>query len=143
MREQPLALGAVTVTPVIPSGFGRGWVGAKHWRAPNPASGALFPFHLTDAPAQQEVTLKITDWQGTEVTTVRVKARAGYNEGRWNLARSGGGRGGARLVPAGTYRVTLKVGEQTEYKDFDVLPTDLSPARGSPMESKEDEHEFL
>ncbi|HMS16687.1 MAG TPA: glycosyl hydrolase, partial [Planctomycetota bacterium] len=127
-RQTPVTLAPVQITPLVPAGFGRGWVGVKHWRGTNPASGALFPFFLLETPKEEELTLKVEDWTGASVAEIKVKAKVGYNEARWNLTRAGAGRGGARPVPAGTYRVHLSVAGESRSRTFEVSAEDLSTA---------------
>lgn len=127
-RAEPFRLGLPRVVPLVPAGFDRGWLGAKVWRAAQPATGALFPLHLRDRPGEGELFLDIADLAGDRVARVRVESKAGCQEIRFGLVRQGPGRGGSRPVEPGIYTASLTVGGETQSQRFHVTAEDLRPA---------------
>lgn len=75
----------------------------------NPASGAQLWYTLPKAA--EEVSLRIEDIEGTELTTLKGKTEPGLHALRWNLVQtSNTGRGGRpRSVANGKYKAVLTV----------------------------------
>ena len=101
--------------------------GTRHFRGENPAEGTGISYYLR-ADASDEVAIAITDIEGNVVRELTGPGAAGINRVQWDLRENtpaepeggggggggGGGRGGQRrgpLVAAGTYVVTLTLGE--------------------------------
>ncbi|MCW5941986.1 MAG: hypothetical protein KIS66_07125 [Fimbriimonadaceae bacterium] len=85
----------------------------QRYAAPNPPSGATIAYYLRTAA--DSVTVVVTDVSGAELATIDGAKTPGINVVQWNMRQ--GGRG---LVPAGKYRVALKVGDKTESRVLEV-----------------------
>ena len=113
------------------------------------STGATISYWLGREPKKDEdVTISIHDATGKQIATVRAKKKAGMNEVTWNLRkrsargrgpRGGGGRGrrggrGARgggTVSPGTYRVTVRFGEEEMSAGLNVVADPkLAPSNG-------------
>jgi hypothetical protein len=94
--------------------------GSRHWIGENPTRGAQIYYSL-GKKAEKGVTLKVLDYAGQTVATLRPKNEAGFHHIPWELTRGGGGGGrgqggrgqgqfpGGALVAPGMYRVVLTV----------------------------------
>jgi photosystem II stability/assembly factor-like uncharacterized protein len=82
---------------------GGSWDGDRVYASPNTQPGTQFSYYLK-ADAAEEATIVVADAAGETVHEVKGPAKAGLNVVSWN------GRVKNRIVPAGDYRVTLKVG---------------------------------
>lgn len=94
--------------PVYNIGFitGGGFGGNDSWlTVPNTQPGTLIQYWLKDDVAD-DVRIAITDIAGRSVADLQGAKTAGLNTVRWNARAQG------RVVAAGTYRVTLKIGEK-------------------------------
>lgn len=104
--------------------------GNRYFRLENPPERAELHYHL-GVNTKQKVELVVTDVLGNTVFSTEGKQRAGLHRVEWNLRESrarstdaGAARArmrGGRRAPAGTYAVTLKVGEDTITKSFEVV----------------------
>jgi photosystem II stability/assembly factor-like uncharacterized protein len=74
--------------------------GAKAFRAQNPARGTAISYWLKSAPAG-DVKISISDVTGREVRSIDGTKNAGLNRVQWNLAPTGGGRGGRGFAGGG------------------------------------------
>ena len=106
---------------------GSEWDGDRVWNSPNTQPGTLFAYYLKkDMPGDAKIT--ITDASGdSSISDTTGTCKAGLNTVRWNARARG------RVIPAGDYRVTLKVGGKEYYQTLHVEDvTDLqnvSPPR--------------
>ena len=107
--------------------FGRlanaGWEGDRLWVSENTQPGTLFTYYLKkDATGDAKIT--VTDPSGTnQVADLTGPVKAGLNAVKWTPRSRG------RTVPAGDYRVTLKVGGKEYYQTLHVEDvTDLQNA---------------
>lgn len=109
----------------------RGDSGARRFVGENPNDQAEI-FYLLREPAQR-VSLEIQDLSGELIRTLEPKREAGLHRVTWDLRRtppeasSGGGppgggrfRGGASLVPSGSYVIALKVDGKTLTERLEV-----------------------
>ena len=138
----------------VPSGRGRGSLGASHWTAENPPFGAVFTVHLKeevkngpklDKEATEpefdklrekartraaRVILIIRDESGTVVRRLSGSTKKGISRMSWDLRYGGNGGRGPFVLP-GTYTVSLSKeieGEVTELagpESFTVKPLAL------------------
>ncbi len=96
---------------------------------PNEPNGMSIVFWQRDA-STGPVTVRVLGADGQPVFTQQVAAGTGIRRVLWNLRSSGGVGGGGRggrggggaLVQAGTYRVTLEAGGQTQTQPATVKP---------------------
>jgi photosystem II stability/assembly factor-like uncharacterized protein len=93
--------------------------GSKHWVGENPPRGAQIYYSLGKKP-EKPVTLKVLDYTGQTVATLRPKNEPGLHKIGWDLTRGGGrgsggpggrgqGQGFGAFVAPGMYRVVLTV----------------------------------
>ena len=114
--------------PNLSRGAARGFTGS------NPSSGAELYYAL--AKKTEGVTLEIHDFAGNLIRKLEAKGEAGLNHVHWNLRkeRPKGRRGrfsrfGPRVEP-GTFKVVMKVGEETHTQTLRVaIDPDHSDAR--------------
>ena len=88
--------------------------------AENPDNEALLYYFLKD-DTEEEVSLVLTDLEGNDLGSIEGEQGAGLHRVAWDMRQQmerGGDRGGfrgfrrGRLQGPGTYKVTLKVGEE-------------------------------
>jgi photosystem II stability/assembly factor-like uncharacterized protein len=83
---------------------GMGFDGDRIWTAPNSQPGTDVCYYLK-AEEKGEASITIEDAAGTNIATLNGPAKKGLNVARWRL--------GNRRIPAGDYRVTVKVGDKS------------------------------
>jgi hypothetical protein len=129
-RERPLAL--LDILPARPRLFSGRAYGAGHgiFRAKNPPPGARIHFWVREA-AGEPVTVSVADSTGFVVRTLSAVSRRGLNRVVWDLqadrkhvvetvdARE---LDQTVFVPAGSYKVTVKLGDEKAEKTVRVLP---------------------
>jgi hypothetical protein len=81
-----------------------GFDGDRIWTAPNSQPGTDVCYYLK-AEEKGEASITIEDAAGTNIATLNGPAKKGLNVARWRL--------GNRRIPAGDYRVTVKVGDKS------------------------------
>jgi hypothetical protein len=109
----------------------RGDDGTRRFVGTNPLSGARICYSLKSSA--RRVKLEVTDLEGEVIRDFETQREPGMHMVEWDLRHEadappqnrGGGRGGrfrgrGRLVPSGTYRVVLRVGDDKLVQKFDV-----------------------
>ena len=85
---------------------------ARGFRGSNPPNGAVITFALDDKPREQ-VQIRISSVGGKVLRELEAPKEAGLHQVVWDLRRKGRrGRGAGPRVAAGTYEITLVVGEE-------------------------------
>jgi len=105
-------------------------LGASTWQGDNPPDGALINYYLSADASPVTITIAAAD--GTQVSRMTARGRAGVNRTAWNMnwstpagmpAGGGrGGRGGGGGLPAmpGTYTVTVSAAGRQASKTFEL-----------------------
>jgi len=94
-------------------------LGVKHYAGTNPSYGAVFGVYLREAPGTPG-RLTISNGDGTKVIELPVAAQGGLQRLVWDLNREGTDTGEYNPVPSGEYTATLRVGNTTIRKSFQV-----------------------
>jgi len=129
-RKKPLAL--LEILPATPRLYSEEHYGRGHgiFRAKNPPMGASINYWVKEDP-NETVSVSIADSTGFVVRELQGSSRAGLNRVVWNLQAEDKHRypqssnedpGSEQFVPAGKYKVTVKMGELKDEKTVDVLP---------------------
>jgi photosystem II stability/assembly factor-like uncharacterized protein len=128
-RRRPLAL--LEILPGEPRlYFGRGYGGGHGtFKAKNPPLGASINYWVRD-DSGESASISIADSSGFVLRKLEGPARRGVNRVVWDLQAdkkhlfSGPDQqlGQTQFVPAGDYKVTVKVGEEKAEKTVKVLP---------------------
>jgi photosystem II stability/assembly factor-like uncharacterized protein len=107
------------------------WEGGAVFRGANPPEGALISFYIRRF-AGGEVKLAIADATGRPVANLTAPALPGISRVTWNLRPTKdllveyGGEGAEKLVPGGTYTVTLTFGRVKQSQTFQLtIPPDV------------------
>ncbi|MFG0330615.1 MAG: PDZ domain-containing protein [Phycisphaerales bacterium] len=103
----------------------RGVTGARRFVGENPSEQVEIYYYLgRDA---RDAEIEITDVAGESMRTLQVDTEAGFHRVTWDARRErddrdrGGRRfGRAPMVPAGSYEVTLRVGNETMSQRFEI-----------------------
>ena len=135
------------------------FTGADKFRGVNPANGIVVYYHLPELKKDDEITLEVADAGGKLVRTFSSKKVEGFK--KWDggpsaepvLSKSTGlnrfvwnmryptipgvpgvyieaSYGGHKAIP-GTYRFTLKAGDQSVTTEADILPNPLYPVNAA------------
>lgn len=129
------------------------FTGAHTFRGVNPANGIVLYYHLPELKKEDEITLEITDAEGKAVRAISSKPVAGFkkwdggpgaepvlskskglNRFVWNMRYPTipgvpgvyieGSYNGHKAIP-GTYRFTVKMGDQTVVTEAEILANPL------------------
>ncbi|MBI3409260.1 MAG: hypothetical protein HY040_13010 [Planctomycetes bacterium] len=99
-------------------GFQRN-LGIKQWSGENPTYGAGIYYYFRDS-LKEPPDISITDGKGAVVGEAKGFKEAGLHRLTWRMNVKGTPDGSYRPVPAGTYTVTLTVGEKRLTKSVQV-----------------------
>jgi photosystem II stability/assembly factor-like uncharacterized protein len=94
-------------------------LGNKTYSGENPPYGAGIYLHLREAP-KVAPTVTITDQAGKKITELKAAKTAGMQRLSWRLAAPGAPQGVFRAVPPGIYTATVRAGEITLQRQFQV-----------------------
>lgn len=129
-RGRDLAL--LDILPARPRVYSGRAYGAGHgiFRAKNGPMGAVLDFWVRDA-AGEPVAITVADSTGFVLRTLTSTSRRGLNRAVWDLRADARhlfesvderDLGQTQFVPAGTYTVTAKLGDEKDEKKVRVLP---------------------
>jgi photosystem II stability/assembly factor-like uncharacterized protein len=136
VRRRPLAL--FELRPARPRLYTSRNYGIGHstFRAKNPPMGAVIDFWVRDR-AGESVSVTIADSAGAVVRSLNATSRRGLNRLVWDLQTEGKHKfdsldeqwlGQTQFVPAGEYKVTVKLDQEKAEGRVRVLPAANAPA---------------
>jgi hypothetical protein len=112
---QPATVGRARLT--------RGWAGTRTFLGTNPPAGTTIYYYLKET-LNEAPLLTVADSAGNTVNQWKGVKEAGLHRVTWNPSPLGagafGGGAGTRPLPAGDYRVLLRIGERTWTKTVHV-----------------------